>query len=65
MKLEDEAGWLVLRFHHADAEGGWRETVSSSLRIRAGQGRRMTVTDFLPEPSSTPAAATGSSSRSN
>ena len=23
MKLEDEAGWLVLRFHHDDADAGW------------------------------------------
>ncbi len=38
MKLEDEAGWLVLRFHHADAEGGWRETVSRHPSV-FGQGR--------------------------
>lgn len=28
MKLEDEAGWLVLRFHHADAEDGWCKTLA-------------------------------------
>lgn len=28
MKLEDEAGWLVLRFHYNDAEGGWLKTIA-------------------------------------
>lgn len=38
MKLEDEAGWLVLRFHHSDAEDGWRETASRHPSV-FGQGR--------------------------
>ena len=28
MKLEDEAGWLVLRFDHKDAEDGWLQTIA-------------------------------------
>lgn len=27
-KLEDEAGWLVLRFHHDDAETNWLNTIA-------------------------------------
>lgn len=32
-KLEDEAGWLVLRFHHADAESGWLKTFAENNGI--------------------------------
>lgn len=28
VKLEDEAGWLVLRFHHNDAEVGWLNAIT-------------------------------------
>ena len=28
MKLEDEAGWLVLRFHHDDAKSHWLTTIA-------------------------------------
>jgi ATP-dependent helicase YprA (DUF1998 family)/very-short-patch-repair endonuclease len=28
MKLEDEAGWLVLRFHYGDADSGWLKTLA-------------------------------------
>ena len=49
MKLEDEAGWMVLRFHHDDADDGWlhdhrRPTADV---FGPGDGRRMTV-DRLP-----------------
>lgn len=33
VKLEDEAGWLVLRFHHADAESGWLKTFAENNGI--------------------------------
>ncbi|MGV0721040.1 DEAD/DEAH box helicase [Mycolicibacterium elephantis] len=33
MKLEDEAGWLVLRFHHADAMNGWLKTIAENPGI--------------------------------
>jgi ATP-dependent helicase YprA (DUF1998 family)/very-short-patch-repair endonuclease len=33
MKLEDELGWLVLRFHHADAATGWLKTLSDHSSI--------------------------------
>jgi very-short-patch-repair endonuclease len=32
-KLEDEAGWLVLRFHHHDAESGWLKTFAENTGI--------------------------------
>lgn len=38
MKLEDEAGWLVLRFHHADGDAGWRHVVSTHPSV-FGLGR--------------------------
>jgi very-short-patch-repair endonuclease len=28
MKLEDEAGWLVLRFPYQDADAGWLNTIA-------------------------------------
>lgn len=28
MKLEDEAGWLVLRFPYQDADTGWLNTIA-------------------------------------
>ena len=28
-KLEDELGWLVLRFHYTDAEQGWLDTIAA------------------------------------
>ena len=28
-KLEDELGWLVLRFDYSDAEHGWLETIAA------------------------------------
>lgn len=37
-KLQDEAGWLVLRFHHADADDGWRATVAEYQDV-FGPGR--------------------------
>jgi ATP-dependent helicase YprA (DUF1998 family)/very-short-patch-repair endonuclease len=33
MKLEDEAGWLVLRFHHGDVGDGWLKTLSDHSGI--------------------------------
>ncbi|MBF9317689.1 DEAD/DEAH box helicase [Mycobacteroides chelonae] len=30
MKLEDEAGWLVLRFHHNDVGDGWLQTIADN-----------------------------------
>jgi very-short-patch-repair endonuclease len=33
MKLEDELGWLVLRFHHGDAQAGWLKTLSDHSSI--------------------------------
>jgi len=33
MKLEDEAGWLVLRFHHSDAANGWLKTLADHSGI--------------------------------
>lgn len=33
MKLEDEAGWLVLRFHHDDAEANWLNTFTEHSSI--------------------------------
>jgi very-short-patch-repair endonuclease len=33
MKLEDEAGWLVLRFHHADADAGWLQAFSQQREV--------------------------------
>jgi very-short-patch-repair endonuclease len=42
MKLEDEAGWLVLRFHHtdadADADAGWLQTITTNTDV-FGPGR--------------------------
>lgn len=37
-KLEDEAGWLVLRFHHADAEAGWLQKIKENADV-FGPGR--------------------------
>ena len=28
MKLEDEAGWMVLRFHYDDADASWLTTIA-------------------------------------
>ncbi|EHB48617.1 DEAD/DEAH box helicase domain protein [Mycolicibacterium rhodesiae JS60] len=33
MKLEDEAGWLVLRFHHADADHGWLAAFAAQSEV--------------------------------
>ncbi|MEZ0358914.1 DEAD/DEAH box helicase [Mycobacterium sp. SA01] len=33
MKLEDEAGWLVLRFHHGDADANWLNTIAAHAGI--------------------------------
>jgi very-short-patch-repair endonuclease len=33
MKLEDEAGWLVLRFHHADADHGWMQALAEQSEV--------------------------------
>ncbi|WP_326603457.1 DEAD/DEAH box helicase [Rhodococcus sp. PD04] len=38
VKLEDEAGWLVLRFHHADAEDRWLQTIKENTEV-FGPGR--------------------------
>jgi len=38
MKLEDEAGWLVLRFHHADKATGWADVIRQNPGI-FGAGR--------------------------
>ncbi|HUO38337.1 MAG TPA: hypothetical protein VMU34_11040, partial [Mycobacterium sp.] len=38
MKLEDEAGWLVLRLHHADADDGWLAAIAANTDI-FGPGR--------------------------
>jgi very-short-patch-repair endonuclease len=38
MKLQDEAGWLVLRFHHADGDDGWRATMDAYKNV-FGPGR--------------------------
>ena len=47
MKLENEAGWLVLRFHHTDADAGWLQTMADQRRrVRARALRRMTVAEF-------------------
>lgn len=32
-RLEDEAGWLVLRFHHDDANDGWLTTIAENTGI--------------------------------
>ena len=46
MKLEDEAGWLVLRFHHGDADDGWLTTIPTTPASSASEGGRMTVIDY-------------------
>ena len=48
MKLEDEAGWMVLRFHHSDADDGWLRDDRRPTPTCSGPGRvgRMTVTDY-------------------
>ena len=61
MKLEDEAGWMVLRFHHTDADAGWLTTIARThrrvrRRRRPTHDRRSTT---RPAPWSAPAAATG------
>lgn len=33
VKLEDEAGWLVLRFHHGDADTNWIDTIAAHAGI--------------------------------
>ncbi len=33
MKLEDEAGWLVLRFNHTDADDGWRKAFAEQSEV--------------------------------
>jgi ATP-dependent helicase YprA (DUF1998 family)/very-short-patch-repair endonuclease len=38
IKLQDEAGWLVLRFHHADGDDGWRATMDKYKDV-FGPGR--------------------------
>jgi ATP-dependent helicase YprA (DUF1998 family)/very-short-patch-repair endonuclease len=38
MKLEDEAGWLVLRFHHKDADDAWLKTIAENTDV-FGPGR--------------------------
>ena len=38
MKLEDEAGWMVLRFHHSDADDGWLQTFATNNDV-FGPGR--------------------------
>jgi ATP-dependent helicase YprA (DUF1998 family)/very-short-patch-repair endonuclease len=38
MKLEDEAGWLVLRFHHNDADDAWLKTIAENTDV-FGPGR--------------------------
>lgn len=38
MKLIDEAGWMVLRFHHADADAGWLQIIEDNPDV-FGQGR--------------------------
>ena len=38
MKLEDEAGWLVLRFHHTDADDGWLAAIAANTDV-FGPGR--------------------------
>jgi very-short-patch-repair endonuclease len=38
MKLENEAGWLVLRFHHIDADAGWLQTIATNVDV-FGTGR--------------------------
>ena len=44
MRLEDEAGWLVLRFHHGDADDGWLATIAANTDVFGpGTVRRMTV----------------------
>lgn len=32
-KLEDEAGWLVLRFKHADADDGWLQAFAEQIDV--------------------------------
>ena len=38
MKLADEAGWLVLRFHHGDADDGWLRFFAANADV-FGPGR--------------------------
>ncbi|CAG7637144.1 DEAD/DEAH box helicase [Rhodococcus opacus] len=38
MKLQDEAGWMVLRFHHLGADDGWLETIAAHPDV-FGPGR--------------------------
>jgi very-short-patch-repair endonuclease len=38
MKLENEAGWMVLRFHHTDADAGWLQTMATNADV-FGPGR--------------------------
>ena len=38
MKLADEAGWLVLRFHHGDADDGWLAAITDNADV-FGAGR--------------------------
>lgn len=35
-KLEDEAGWLVLRFHYQDVDSGWLQTLAEHSGIFGG-----------------------------
>jgi very-short-patch-repair endonuclease len=38
MKLENEAGWMVLRFRHTDADAGWLQTMATNADV-FGPGR--------------------------